>query len=213
MEAFLQGYKGRGTVVQVKIVGNSSSIWTISPPSRDLMTKYLSDNNVTMRFSYEFTRCESHFTCYTRPLTVLITCSSFLAFYLPCKYPFQFHPPSSFSPHCSLLAPSFHYPSSATSSSSPFPPPTFSPRLLTVSSSSFYYASYPCLLAIPSPSSPHPLLRFLLIYLLPLSLSHSSSSFSSTYPFRLIHDNKSLPPPPSPSIFGPSCLQTASFLS
>ncbi|KAL9975258.1 hypothetical protein ACROYT_G012400 [Oculina patagonica] len=56
MEAFLQGYKGRGTVVQVKIVGNSSSIWTISPPSRDLMTKYLSDNNVTMRFSYEFTR-------------------------------------------------------------------------------------------------------------------------------------------------------------
>lgn len=45
-------------MVQVKIVGNSSSIWTISPPSRDLMTKYLADNNVTMRFSYEFTRWE-----------------------------------------------------------------------------------------------------------------------------------------------------------
>ena len=45
-------------MVQVKIVGNSSSIWTISPPSRDLMTKYLAYNNVTMRFSYEFTRWE-----------------------------------------------------------------------------------------------------------------------------------------------------------
>lgn len=56
LEALLQPYKGRNQVLQVKIVGNSSSIWTISPPSRDLMIKYLSDNNVTMRFSYEFTR-------------------------------------------------------------------------------------------------------------------------------------------------------------
>jgi len=56
LEAFLQNYIGRNNVMQVKIVGNSSSIWTISPPSRDLMTKYLSDNNVTLRFSYEFTR-------------------------------------------------------------------------------------------------------------------------------------------------------------
>lgn len=56
LETFFQSFKGRGTVVQVKIVGNSSSIWTISPPSRDLMTKYLADNNVTIRFSYEFTR-------------------------------------------------------------------------------------------------------------------------------------------------------------
>lgn len=56
IESFFQTYKGRNTVLQVKIVGNSSSIWTISPPSRDLLTKSLSDNNVTMRFSYEFTR-------------------------------------------------------------------------------------------------------------------------------------------------------------
>ncbi|XP_074617953.1 piezo-type mechanosensitive ion channel component 1-like isoform X1 [Acropora palmata] len=55
-ESFLLNYKGRDAVLQVKIVGNSSSIWTISPPSRDLMTKYLADNNVTLRFSYEFTR-------------------------------------------------------------------------------------------------------------------------------------------------------------
>ena len=62
VESFLQNFKARGTVVQVKIVGNSSSIWTISPPSRDLMTKYLADNtdNVTMRFSYEFTRSGLH---------------------------------------------------------------------------------------------------------------------------------------------------------
>lgn len=55
-ESFLLNYKGRNTVLQVKIVGNSSSIWTISPPSRDLMTKYISDSNVSMLFSYEFTR-------------------------------------------------------------------------------------------------------------------------------------------------------------
>lgn len=75
MEAFLQGYKGRGTVVQVKIVGNSSSIWTISPPSRDLMTKYLSDNNVTMRFSYEFTRWESHSTVLCFSISVFTSIS------------------------------------------------------------------------------------------------------------------------------------------
>jgi len=101
VESFLQNFKGRGTVVQVKIVGNSSSIWTISPPSRDLMTKYLSDNNdnVTMRFSYEFTRWGLHSTFLhisvsfvrirSQPLTVLMTFSSLCHFSCHLSIPSQ----------------------------------------------------------------------------------------------------------------------------
>ncbi|XP_046843145.1 piezo-type mechanosensitive ion channel component 1-like [Xenia sp. Carnegie-2017] len=49
----------------VRVNGNSSSIWTISPPSRkNLVNDLLSNNtNLTMRFQWEFTR---------EPLTALV---------------------------------------------------------------------------------------------------------------------------------------------
>lgn len=57
IDTFLRDYRERGTVVLVKITGNSSSIWQISPPSRQLMMHdLLGEKNVTMKFKYEFTR-------------------------------------------------------------------------------------------------------------------------------------------------------------
>ncbi|XP_031574449.1 piezo-type mechanosensitive ion channel component 2-like [Actinia tenebrosa] len=57
IDSFLRDYRERGTVELVMITGNSSSIWQISPPSRDLMVHdLLGEKNVTMRFKYEFTR-------------------------------------------------------------------------------------------------------------------------------------------------------------
>ncbi|EDO30292.1 predicted protein [Nematostella vectensis] len=57
IDTFLADYHDRGTVVLVKITGNSSSIWQISPPSRQLMMHdLLGEKNVTLRFKYEFTR-------------------------------------------------------------------------------------------------------------------------------------------------------------
>ena len=167
----LQSFKGRGTVVQVKIVGNSSSIWTISPPSRDLMTKYLSSNkdNVTMRFSYEFTRWGWHSTFLRfsarfilgEALSVFKTSSIFCCrLSIRLQLQLVFFPSFALRHHCAFpLSPCGHLLLSSPSSSS-------SPNFLFCSSALFSWSwslpPAPHLLLLPFPPSlpsafpPHP---------------------------------------------------------
>ena len=54
----IEEYKKRGNVISIKVLSNSSAIWTISPPSRDFLIKDLESkvSNISIKFKYIFTR-------------------------------------------------------------------------------------------------------------------------------------------------------------
>lgn len=58
VEEALQGYyKKRGNLMSIKILSNSSAIWTISPPSRNVLIRDLESNSsISLRFKYVFSR-------------------------------------------------------------------------------------------------------------------------------------------------------------